>query len=64
MNLVIDAEALAALFLFGMRLAVLGAFVALFFYLRRKERLHADRELDREWSELQHPSRNAWRRVP
>ena len=63
-NLVTDPEALAALFLLGLRLAILGAFLAFFFHLRRQARLHADRELDREWAELQRASRTAWRRVP
>ena len=63
MNPVSDAEALAALFLLGLRLAVLGTFAAFFCHLRRQARLHADRELDREWSELQRDSRTAWRRV-
>ena len=63
MNPVTDAEALAALFLLGLRLAVLGAFVGFFFHLRRQARLNADRELDREWSELQRVSRSAWRHV-
>ena len=58
-----DAEALGVLFLLGLRLAVLGAFVAFFVHLRRHSRLNADRELDREWSKLQQASRTAWRRV-
>jgi len=62
-NPVTHAETLAALFLLGLRLAVLGAFVAFFFHLRRQARLNADRELDREWSELQQDSSTAWRRV-
>jgi len=62
-TLVTDGEVLAALFLLSLRIAILSAFVAFFVHLRRRAVLDADRELDREWFELQRASRNAWRRA-
>ena len=40
-------------------LAVQGAFVGFFFYLRKRARRIADLELDTEWSELQGSSRTS-----
>jgi len=40
-------------------LAVQGAFVAFFLYLRRRAKRIADLDLDTEWAELQRPSRTS-----
>ena len=48
---------LGVLFMLGVTLAVQGAFVGFFFYLRRRARRMAEIELDSEWSELQRASR-------
>jgi hypothetical protein len=39
--------------LLGVTLAIQGAFVAFFLYLRKRAKRIADLELDTEWSELQ-----------
>ena len=49
----IDATKLGILVLLGITLAVQGAFVGFFVYLRNRARRIADIELDTEWSELQ-----------
>jgi hypothetical protein len=41
------------LILLAITLAVQGAFVGFFFYLRKRAKLIADSDLDNEWSELQ-----------
>ena len=49
----IDGARLGVLFLLAVLLAVQGAFVAFFLYLRKRAKRFADLELDHEWSELQ-----------
>jgi len=44
---------LGVLVMLGVTLAVQGAFVAFFVYLRKRARRIADVDLDAEWSELQ-----------
>ena len=50
---IIDATKLGILALLGVTLAVQGAFVGFFFYLRQRAKRIADIDLDTEWSELQ-----------
>jgi hypothetical protein len=50
---IIDGTKLGILALLGVTLAVQGAFVAFFLYLRRRAKRIADIDLDIEWSELQ-----------
>ena len=50
---IIDATRLGILALLGITLAVQGAFVGFFFYLRQRAKRIADIDLDTEWSELQ-----------
>jgi len=45
--------------LLGFTLAVQGAFVGFFFYLRKRAKRFADIELDNEWSELQRTPRTS-----
>ena len=49
----IDGTRLGILVLLAITLAVQGAFVAFFLYLRKRAKRIADIELDTEWSELQ-----------
>ena len=49
----IDGAKLGMLVLLGITLAVQGAFVAFFLYLRRRAKQIADIDLENEWSELQ-----------
>ena len=49
----IDATKFGMLILLAITLAVQGAFVAFFLYLRKRAKLIADADLDEEWSELQ-----------
>jgi hypothetical protein len=49
----IDAAKLGMLVLLGITLAVQGAFVAFFLYLRRRAKRIAEADLDIEWSEFQ-----------
>ena len=49
----IDGAKLGILVLLGVTLAVQGAFVAFFLYLRQRAKQIADIDLDSEWSELQ-----------
>jgi hypothetical protein len=49
----IDGAKLGILVLRGITLAVQGAFVGFFLYLRKRAKLIADIDLDTEWSELQ-----------
>ena len=53
----IDGAKLGVLVLLGVTLAVQGAFVGFFVYLRNRAKRIADIELDAEWSELQGASR-------
>lgn len=55
----ISGAKLGVLALLGVTLAVQGGFVGFFFYLRKRAKLVADVELDREWSELQGSSRTS-----
>jgi hypothetical protein len=49
----IDGAKLGILALLGITLAVQGAFVGFFLYLRKRAKRIADIDLDTEWSELQ-----------
>ena len=49
----IDGTKLGILALLGITLAVQGAFLGFFLYLRKRAKYIADVDLDNEWSELQ-----------
>jgi len=49
----IDGTKLGILALLGVTLAVQGAFVGFFLYLRKRAKQIADLDLDTEWSQLQ-----------
>ena len=49
----ISGTKLGILVMIGVTLAVQGAFLAFFLYLRKHAKDNADLELDSEWSELQ-----------
>jgi hypothetical protein len=49
----VDGTKIGILVLLAITLAVQGAFVAFFFYLRKRAKLIADADLDNEWSDLQ-----------
>jgi len=49
----ISGAKLGILVMIGVTLAVQGAFVAFFLYLRKHAKDNADMELETEWSELQ-----------
>ena len=53
----IDATRLGILVLLVITVAVQGAFIAFFLYLRRRAKAVADIDLEDEWSELQGASR-------
>ena len=53
----IDGAKLGILVLLAVTFTVQGAFVAFFFYLRKRAKRIADLELDDEWSQLQGASR-------
>ena len=55
----LDATRLGVAVMLGIILAVQGAFVAFFLYLRRRAKHIAEVELDTEWLELQKPSRTS-----
>ena len=55
----IDGTKLGILALLGITLAVQGAFVAFFIYLRNRAKRIAEIELDDEWSELQRSPRTS-----
>ena len=55
----IDGAKLGVLVLLGVTLAVQGAFVGFFVYLRNRAKRIADIELDTEWSELQRSPRTS-----
>ena len=55
----IDGAKLMVLVLLAVLLAVQGAFVAFFLYLRKRAKRFADIELDDEWSELQRSPRTS-----
>jgi hypothetical protein len=55
----VDSTRLGVLVMLGITLAVQGAFVGFFFYLRKRARRIADVELEAEWSELQRSPRTS-----
>ena len=55
----VDGTKLGVLVMVGVTLAVQGAFVGFFLYLRKRAKLIADVELDSEWSELQRSPRTS-----
>lgn len=55
----IDGAKLGILVLLAITLAVQGAFVGFFLYLRKRAKRIAEIELDTEWSELQRASRTS-----
>jgi heme/copper-type cytochrome/quinol oxidase subunit 2 len=55
----VDGAKLGVLVLLVITLAVQGAFVAFFLYLRKRAKRAADAELDTEWSELQKAPRTS-----
>ena len=55
----IDGAKLGVVVMLGITLAVQGAFVGFFFYLRKRAKRIADIELDDEWSELQRTPRRS-----
>ena len=55
----IDGAKLGVLVLLAITLAVQGAFLAFFLYLRRHAKRNAEVELDSEWLALQRPSRTS-----
>ena len=56
---IIDGAKLGVLVMLAVTLAVQGAFVGFFLYLRKHAKHIADVELDTEWSELQRGSRTS-----
>ncbi len=59
----IDAARVGMWLLLGVTLAIQGAFVAFFLYLRRKAREARDQAIDAEWSSLQRAHDLPWRNV-
>lgn len=55
----IDGAKLGVLVLLAITLAVQGAFLGFFLYLRKNAKRNADVELDAEWLALQRPSRSS-----
>jgi hypothetical protein len=55
----IDGAKVGIMVLLGITLAVQGAFVGFFMYLRKRAKQNAEAELDNEWSELQKASRTS-----
>ena len=55
----IDGAKLGVVVLLAVTLAVQGAFLGFFLYLRRRAKRIADLDLDTEWSELQGASRTS-----
>jgi hypothetical protein len=55
----IDGAKLGVLVMLAITLAVQGAFVGFFLYLRKRAKRSAEIELDTEWSELQRASRTS-----
>jgi heme/copper-type cytochrome/quinol oxidase subunit 2 len=55
----IDGTKLGVLVMLAITLAVQGAFVGFFFYLRKRAKRIAEIELDTEWSQLQGVSRTS-----
>ena len=55
----IDGTRLGIIVMLGITIAVQGAFVGFFVYLRKHAKRAADMELDTEWSELQRTSKTS-----
>jgi hypothetical protein len=55
----IDATKLGVLVMLGVLLAVQGAFVSFFLYLRKRAKQNAEIELETEWLQLQRGSRTS-----
>jgi hypothetical protein len=55
----IEGTKLGVFVMLAITIAVQGAFVGFFFYLRKRAKRIADVELDDEWSELQRGSRTS-----
>ena len=55
----VDATKLGVLVMLGVVVAVQGAFVGFFFYLRKRAKRIAEIDLDAEWSQLQGVSRTS-----
>jgi heme/copper-type cytochrome/quinol oxidase subunit 2 len=55
----IDGAKLGVVVMVGVTLAVQGAFVAFFFYLRKRAKRMADSDLETEWLALQRGSRTS-----
>jgi heme/copper-type cytochrome/quinol oxidase subunit 2 len=55
----IDGAKVGVMVMVGVTLAVQGAFVAFFFYLRKRAKKMADVDLEVEWLELQRGSRTS-----
>jgi heme/copper-type cytochrome/quinol oxidase subunit 2 len=55
----IDGAKVGVLVMVAVTLAVQGAFVAFFFYLRKRAKKMADVDLEAEWLELQRGSRTS-----
>lgn len=55
----VDGTKLGILALLAITVAVQGAFLAFFLYLRRRAKHIAESDLDNEWSELQGASRTS-----
>jgi predicted transporter len=55
----INGTKLGVLVMVAVTITVQGAFVAFFFYLRKRAKRIADVELDTEWSELQRASKTS-----
>jgi hypothetical protein len=58
-TLLVDGTKLGVLVMVAVTLAVQGAFVGFFLYLRNRAKRIADLELDTEWSELQKSPRTS-----
>ena len=58
-SLLIDGAKLGVLVMVGLTLAVQGAFVAFFLYLRKRAKRMADSDLETEWLALQRGSRTS-----
>ena len=58
-SLLIDGAKLGVVVLLAVTLAVQGAFLGFFLYLRRRAKRIADVDLDTEWSKLQGASRTS-----
>jgi hypothetical protein len=56
---IVDGTKIGVLVLLAVILAVQGAFVTFFLYLRKRAKHVAEIELDHEWSEIQRASRTS-----